>query len=89
MIDKNSKLLQSYLSEEEQRLFLSCYVLPPNERKKAAKRLSKEILWIAYDLARDGNIDMKEEYVNYMSHLTAFLRGDHPKKGWITLRNVI
>lgn len=89
MIDKNSEFLHRYLTEEDQQLFFTCYLLPPKDRKKAAKKLSKDILWIAYDLARNGNIDMKEEYLNYMSALTAFLRGDHPKKGWITLKNMV
>lgn len=85
-MDENTKFLQKYLSKEERDLFFDCFVLPPDERKKTALRLSKEILWIGCDLARNGDIELKEHYINYVSALGSFLRGKHPQKGWITLR---
>lgn len=88
-LDANSHFLNTYLNDEERNLFFTLPQLPPNERRTKAKTLSKDLFWIGYDLARDGDIRLKEEYINFISDLSAFLKGKHPQKGWASLRNSV
>lgn len=86
MLDKQSKFLKTYLSKSERDTFFDCYTLPPTLRQARAKDLTKDILWIASDLARNGDVELKEHYINYVSALSSFLRGEHPSLVWASLR---
>lgn len=84
-MDENTKFLQKYLSQEERDMFFDCFVLPPKDRIKNAKILIKDVLWLSFDIAKQGDKELKEHYINYLAALTSFLKGQHPQKGWIKL----
>ena len=88
-MDKRNKFLNTYLTAYERDKFLGLYKETPTKRRQEAREFSKNILWIAADLARDGDVMMKESYINYINALGSFLQGRHPSKDWISLRNKV
>ena len=84
-MDENTKFMQEYLSQEDRGTFFDCFVLPPEERIKKARELSKDVFWLGYQVAKQDDRDIKEHYMNYIAALCSFLRGAHPQKGWIKL----
>ena len=80
-MDKDSKFLNEFLSEGERTDFLRCYALDPDERKRIAKELAKDSMWLGYNVALESR-QIQEEYINYMAHLASFLKGKYPQKGW-------
>lgn len=84
-MDAETRFMQEFLSEEDRDLFFDCFVLPPKEQQKTAKKLMHEALWLSYPVTRTRDPELKEQYINYLAALTSFLRGQYPQKGWIKL----